>query len=65
MKFHSGFTKAIKENTHFPYQIKGKKRNTQGPVWLFYPPWLHKIEGGFEIFARHNPHVVGFFTPGG
>ena len=22
-------------------------------------------EGGFEIYARHNPLVVGFFTPSG
>ena len=73
MYFHRGFTKRLRKIPTFPTRLKEKIYNSK-PGLAFYHHgyiktdfWMKNLymEGDFEIFARHNPQVVGFFTPGG
>ena len=73
MYFHRGFTKQLRKIPTFPTRLKENVYNSKPGVAFYHHDyiktdfWLKNLhmEDGFEIFTRHNPQVVGFFTPGG
>ena len=73
MYLYSGFTKRLRKKSSFPNRLKEKTDYPMPSVAFYHHGYINtdfcvenlKIRGGLEIFARHNPQVVGFFTPGG
>ena len=73
MYFRSGFTKRLRKIPIFTTRLKENSDYSKPWVAYYHHGYINtdfflknlNIKGGFEIFARHNFLVVGFFTPGG
>ena len=61
------------EYSNFPFQIKEQTDHSKHWVDFYHLGYINTdfrmefcyTKGSFEIFARHNPLMVGLFTPVG
>ena len=68
--FHRGFIKRLRKIPIFPTRLKGKMDYTKPSGAFYHHSYINtalgekslNMKGGFEIFDRLNPQMVGFFT---